>query len=217
MSSISDGSSGFEIDNDSIEIRNVDGYSDSLFSNQTYFMYSKGYSWTAGIDHSVRGLFVATDSSVNHTTLTLYKDSNNYLELESDGSYYYFTNGTGHGGYLSGSSDKRIKEDITLLDNELSKKLINDTNTYKFRYKNNNGYHYGVIAQEVRKTLDNLQEKDSKLEYIVNINNSNSKIKNQRSVNYQEFIPHLINYVKDLQSQIDELKSEIEKVEKEDI
>lgn len=203
LSSLGNSYSGFEIDSDSLEIRSD---TEGLLSEfgDTYFMFSKSYNWASGADHSVRGLFVATDSSVNHTTLTLYKDSNNYLELESDGSYYYFTNGTGHGGYLSGSSDERLKEDIKPLDIEMSKELISKTNTYKFKYKNNDGYHYGVIAQEARKLLNDLKEEDSKLEYGV----GDTNIKDQRTINYQEYIPPLINVIQDLQRRVDKLEKE---------
>ena len=30
-----------------------------------------------------------------------------------------------------------------------------------------------------------------------------------RTIDYQEYIPHIINYIKDLQAQIDDLKEEI--------
>ena len=202
MSSMGSDYNGFEIDNDSIEIRSLDNYSSLLVNNQTYFKFCKSYSWASGAEYPVKGLFVATDSSVVDTTLTLYKDSNNLLNLGSDGYYSYINNGTTYSGYLGSGSDKRIKEDITLLENKISKDLIDNIKTYKFKYKNNDGYHYGVIAQEVRKELDKLNEKDVLLEYGI----GDTNIKNQRNVVYQEFIPHLINYVKDLQAQINELK-----------
>lgn len=213
MSSISNSNIGFEIDGDSIEIRNYDNYGELLSEYQTYFMYSKGWNWAEGVGYGVQGLFVATDSSISNTALTLYKSSSNVLNLYSNGYFSYTDGSTTYTGYLGSSSDKRVKEDITLIDNKLSKNLIDNINTYKFRYKDKtDGYHYGVMAQEVRKELNKLNEKDALLEYGV----GDTNIKNQRNVTYQEFIPHLINYVKDLQSQIDELKSEINETKKED-
>lgn len=203
LSSFGNNYDGFEIDNDSLEIRNNAGYIQSNVGD-TYFMYAKSYSWAMGANYSVEGLFVRTDSTVDHTTLTLFKDSNNLLNLLDNGSYYYFLNGTIHAGTLEGSSDRRIKEDIIPLDNQLSKKLIDETKVYKFKYKNNDGYHYGVIAQEVRETLDKLKEDNTLLEYSV----GDTNIKDQRTVRYQEFIAPLIAYVQDLQRQIDELKKE---------
>ena len=203
LSSLGNSYSGFEIDSDSLEIRSD---TESILSEfgDTYFMFSKSYNWASGADYPVMGLFVRTDDSVNYTTLTLYKDSNNLLNLLNDGSYYYYTNGTLHSGTLDGGSDRRIKEDITPLDNQLSKKLIDGTNVYKFKYKNNDGYHYGVIAQEVRETLDELKEDNVLLEYSI----GDTNIKDQRSVRYQEFIAPIIVYIKDLQRQINELKKE---------
>ena len=186
---------GFELDNDSLEIKT---------NNITQFMYSKHTSWADGTNRDVHGLFVNTDDSVYATTLCLYKDNDNYLELDSEGYYDYNINGISYSGTLGGSSDERVKEDITPLDDKMSKDLINNTKTYKFKYKRNEGYHYGVIAQEARKLLDDLGEKDSRLEYSVGDKN----IKDQRTINYVEYIPPLINVVQDLQRQIDELKKE---------
>lgn len=194
MSSIDGSGSGFELDNDSFEIRN---------DYDTYLMYSKSYTYSADGNY-ITGLFVKTDDTVAKTTLKLFKDTNNYLELDSEGGYFYMVNGSGHGGTLGGSSDERIKEDIKPLDIEMSKELISKTNTYKFKYKNNDGYHYGVIAQEARKLLNDLKEEDSKLEYGV----GDTNIKNQRTINYQEYIPPLINVIQDLQRRVDKLEKE---------
>lgn len=203
LSSLGDSYSGFEIDSDSLEIRSD---TESILSEfgDTYFMFSKSYNWASGADYPVMGLFVRTDDSVTHTALTLFKDSDNRFNLYSDGSYYYYINGTGYSGYLNGSSDERVKEDIKPLDIEMSKELISKTNTYKFKYKNNDGYHYGVIAQEARKLLNDLKEEDSKLEYGV----GDTNIKDQRTINYQEYIPPLINVVQDLQRRVDKLEKE---------
>jgi len=132
-------------------------------------------------------------------------DSNNKMQIfhddickESGGTPYYAQ---------FSSSDERVKEDIEDLDHELSKNLIDGTRTREFTFVGSEGRHYGVIAQEVRELLNNLGEEDSQLEYIAG--RPDGKIPNQRNVNYNEYIPHLINYVKDLRSEIDGLKAEI--------
>ena len=132
-------------------------------------------------------------------------DSDNKMQIfhddickESGGTDYYAQ---------FSSSDERVKEDIEDLDHELSKNLIDGTRTREFTFVGSEGRHYGVIAQEVRELLNNLGEEDSQLEYIAG--RPDGKIPNQRNVNYNEYIPHLINYVKDLRSEIDGLKAEI--------
>mgnify|MGYP003308593195 CR=1 FL=1 len=80
----------------------------------------------------------------------------------------------------------------------------------KFKYKNRDGFHYGVIAQEAREVLDNLGETNAQLEYGI----GDMFIDNQRNVNYEEYIPPLINYVKGLREDIEELKSIIKKEDK---
>lgn len=120
------------------------------------------------------------------------------LSKEEGGTPYYLSWQT---------SDERAKEEIEDLDSDLSKRFIDSIRTRKFKYKGAEGKHYGVIAQETREILDNLGEEDSKLEYIAG--KPDGKIPNQRSVHYEEFVPHLINYVKDLRSEVEELKAEI--------
>jgi len=106
--------------------------------------------------------------------------------------------------WISGS-DKRIKEDIENLDVKLSKELIDKTQPKKFKFKYRDGKHYGMIAQETREVLDSLGETDSELEYL----QGNLNVEGQRAIRYEEYIPHLINYVKELKAEIDSLKSEI--------
>lgn len=103
------------------------------------------------------------------------------------------------------ASDRRFKEEIESLDVELSKGLIDATETVKFKYKSDEGKHYGVIAQDVREVLDKLGETDSQLEHSMGVENPN--VDDPRTVDYHEFIPHLINYVKDLRAEIEALKN----------
>ena len=93
-------------------------------------------------------------------------------------------------------------------------KFIDITEPVSFQYKNKDGKHYGMIAQDARKALDSLGETDAQLERSMNIPEDKAKIDDQRTIDYVEYIPHLINYVKDLreiverqQKEIDELKA----------
>lgn len=103
------------------------------------------------------------------------------------------------------SSDRRNKENIENLDTELSKNFIDATETKQFKYKDAEGKHYGMIAQDVRELLDNLGETDAHLEYCVNEEDEYDP----RNINYSEYIPHIINYIKDLRSEIVSLKEEV--------
>lgn len=119
-------------------------------------------------------------------------------------------------GVTWGSSDRRIKEDIKSLDPKLSVDLIDITEPQSFKYKNIDGKHYGMIAQDVRDQLDELGETDAKLERSMGISEELSGMDDQRTIDYQEYIPHLINYVKDLRSEITDLKEEIKKLKGEE-
>lgn len=94
-------------------------------------------------------------------------------------------------------SDERLKQNIETIPDEKSVEFINELRPCSYQMKDNpESTRYGFIAQEVKEALNNANLDDSGMiisgEYY--------------GLNYQDFIPHLINYVKDLQNQIDELK-----------
>lgn len=66
-----------------------------------------------------------------------------------------------------------------------------------------------MIAQDAREILDNLGEKDAELEHSMYIPNEVSGIDDQCTIDYHEYIPHLINYIKDLWSQLVSVKEEL--------
>jgi hypothetical protein len=116
------------------------------------------------------------------------------------------------GSYQSVSwstSDRRAKEDIEELDAELSKNLIDATETKRFKYKGKDGIHYGMIAQDARELLDNLGETESELEHSMHITGPDAVMDDQRTIDYHEYIPHIINYIKDLKAEIVALKNEV--------
>ena len=138
-----------------------------------------------------------------------YGDSNTKLELFSQEIYLYEGSSNPVTPQWS-ASDERVKEDIEDLDNELSKNFIDGTQPKRFKFKEVEGHHYGMIAQQARVLLDSLGETDSKLEQ--SIGSPNKEIPDQRNINYFEYIPHLINYVKDLRAEIENLKAEIKEL-----
>ena len=83
-------------------------------------------------------------------------------------------------------SDRRLKDNIEPLNMELSQALIDGSEPVRFNYIQDKGKHYGMIAQDVRKQLDRLGEKDAQLEFIMNIPKDMQKIPDQRAICYEE-------------------------------
>lgn len=109
-----------------------------------------------------------------------------------------------------GTSDERVKENIEPLDIDLSRGFIDATQTKRFKYKNIDGIHYGMLAQDVRKLLDDLGETDAELEHSMGLPEEKTGIKDQRTIDYNEYTAHLINYVKFLRAENEARKAEIE-------
>lgn len=157
-------------------------------------------------------------SSSVYDETTLNKD---YLKIHhvtsSVDDYTYLTNSNltkrhNNGtpvGVTWNTSDERAKENIHPLDSELSKKFIDGTQTKAFRYSGTQGTHYGMIAQEARRLLDSLGEGDSLLEHSMEIPEEEAVMQDQRTIDYHEYIPHIINYIKRQEAEINELKAEI--------
>ena len=101
-------------------------------------------------------------------------------------------------------SEQAIKKKIKTLDSELSKNLILGVRPVQFLYKdskNEHGLRYGVIAQELRAVLDVNNVDDANIEYV--------RHDGYHTVEYKEFIAHLINVAQSQQSEIDELKQQV--------
>lgn len=99
-------------------------------------------------------------------------------------------------------SDARLKKDLTKIDSPLEK--IMKLNGYNFTWKKDGKKDMGLIAQEVEKVFPNLvgeyKDPDSKETY--------------KNVEYGHMIAPLIEAIKEQQSQIEELKREVEALKK---
>src|SRR6218665_831029 len=97
-------------------------------------------------------------------------------------------------------SDKKFKTDVKSIDNALSKILQLEGKTYNWKkseYKNINfsdDLQYGLIAQDVQKVIPSLVLKSDN---------------GDLAMNYIGLIPILIEALKDQQSQIEDLKSQL--------
>lgn len=126
----------------------------------------------------------------------------------SSGSWHWVNGGaTEIYKYLEGaySSDRRIKKDIEDIDVEFSVQLIRKTRPRSFRMNYDDELlRFGVIAQEAQEALEEAGCEDDTALVRVPLNPEE-----MWSVEYKEYIPHLINVVNDQQRQIDELKQEL--------
>lgn len=96
-------------------------------------------------------------------------------------------------GTLSENSDARLKKDITLIRNPAG--LLQQLSGYHYYWKDANRdsrLQTGLIAQEVEKVFPELVSQDEK---------------GIKSVNYNGLIPYLLEAVKSLQQQVDELNA----------
>jgi len=101
------------------------------------------------------------------------------------------------GGNIIVRSDINLKKNIEDISLNLANQLIEAVpKQYIFKKDIENQLHYGFIAQELEEIVPNLVQKiDTPID---------GKVK---SINYIEMIPLLLLKIKDLQKQIDELKS----------
>ena len=98
-------------------------------------------------------------------------------------------------GTIFNSSDERLKKNIKYISDSEFNIYIFSLNPVYFNYKNDNNEktHYGFLAQDVEKIFPEFVE--------------NNNISGYKSVNYQEFIPLILNKMKIMQNEIDELKN----------
>lgn len=106
------------------------------------------------------------------------------------------------------SSDERVKENIEPLDMEISKSIIDYSKPKSFKFKNREGKHYGMIAQDARKLLDDLGEQDATLEF----SQGKLNVDDQRAIDYEQYIAHVINYLHYLEEKTEKQQSEIDEL-----
>ena len=98
------------------------------------------------------------------------------------------------------SSDERLKDNITLIENSLEK--VGQLKGYEFDWNDNQevyeGHDVGVIAQEVEKVVPEIVETREHDGY--------------KAVKYEKLVPLLINAINELKAEIEELKSINKKV-----
>lgn len=103
---------------------------------------------------------------------------------------------------LTQTSDKRLKRDISTMDNRYAE-FFDKLNPVKFRYAksfvDNDNFETGLIAQEVQEALHSVGLSDA------DFNGLDTSNKDQLSLSYTSFIALLIKEVQTLKKQVKEL------------
>jgi hypothetical protein len=182
---------------------NFNAYALGTFSKATgsystaigLWAYAKSYASTTigqyndSIASSSKTTWVATDP--------LFIVGNGTSDAARANAFILFKNGNATlNGTLTQTSDRRLKRDITPLSNALDKVLkINGMNYYwKDTTTHDSRLQAGVIAQEVQAVMPELVNTDHK---------------GMLSVNYQGITPYLIESIKTLKKENDDLKQQV--------
>ena len=121
------------------------------------------------------------------------------------------TNGNGHFdadvvAYSSTVSDKRLKENITTIDNALDKVMALRGVEYDWTATSRKGTHdIGLVAQEVEEVIPELVTEHELC--TGEFSDGNEKV--FKTVNYDKMVGVLIEAIKEQQVQIDELKTKL--------
>ena len=109
----------------------------------------------------------------------------------SSSTKFTFDSTTGNmvvGGTVTANSDERLKENVKTIENALSK--VMSLRGVEFDYKENGIHSLGFIAQEVEEIFPDLV-----------IGND------PKSVAYQNFVAILVEAIKELKNEVDNLKN----------
>ncbi len=101
-------------------------------------------------------------------------------------------------GYSTTISDQRLKHDINKIDNALDK--VMQINGYTFTYNDDGKHSAGVIAQEIENVLPSAVE-SKKLAF------TGQEGVEYKTVQYDQLTGLLIEAIKDLKAEIEELKN----------
>ena len=132
-------------------------------------------------------------------------DAGNWIFRNQSGSEFFNISAT-NGAITSSNnvtafSDLRLKKDVKTIENALDK--VCAMRGVEYTRKNNNEREIGVIAQEVKEIVPELvsiQEKDNSL--------NDDGLKDIHTMKYQNTVGLLIEAIKDLKAEIEELKKD---------
>lgn len=193
-------SSGGGVHGSSTSGEGVSGSSDSSNGVEGHSTSGRGVFGTSGSSKGVEGHstsgYGVSGFSTNGTGV--YGHSANGLFAGAFEGDVWVTGNLELEGDVISPSDRRLKENITPLEHAIEKISLLDGVYFNFKGKSENDRKVGVIAQDVEKVLPEL---------VV------SNKEGYRSVDYAKLTPVLIEAVKELKAENDELKERLVAVE----
>lgn len=184
-------------------------------SNATMAVQDVNSNVTARFVALNSGLWVVTEGTASSddiylapaTTfaMVLKEGGNVAIGTSNPGGYKFYVNGTAYstGGWIG--SDKKFKKEIEPISGALDK--LTEVNGVSYLYRQSEfedknfpeGRHFGVIAQDIEKVFPEVVMEGPG---------------NDKAVSYTELVPVLIEAVKELKAENDDLRNRIEELER---
>ena len=120
------------------------------------------------------------------------------VPLEFGATVFNFEVGAVYGPSFNPTSDRRLKNNITSLDDNYGLNIINQLNPVSFNWKNkyqDQELQYGFIAQDIQKLLPGLVSPNGQ---------------GMLSLNYDGLLAPMVKSIQEQQKEIDDLKQQIE-------
>jgi len=163
---------------------------------------TESYRLRIGASNLIYGEFDNQRVAINTTDPTQTLDVNGTVRIRSIGSGAYSTNvnRAADGTLTTATSDIRMKQDISTLENSLSNVLKLRGVSFVWKKEPSMGKRIGFIAQEVEQVIPELV--------------FTNDVDGYKGVNYSEMTAVLVEAVKEQQKQIEALKAELEALKK---
>ena len=177
---------------------NVDNGVDIFHNNVNKLQTtSDGISVSGNVSASSGGFMGSSSSDkivVGANDIDFFINGNNEFRFESDGDFHADADVI---AFSTTVSDERLKTDIEKIENATDK--VNQLNGYTFTYKADGKQSAGVIAQEVEKVLPSAVN-----EKVLPLKTDDGVA--YKTVQYDQIIGLLIESIKELKQEINELK-----------
>jgi hypothetical protein len=145
--------------------------------------------------------------------IQIIRDSDNYVKIDRAGTGAILAvtgEGTFTGDVTANTSDKRLKNNIRVIDNPLEK--LSKINGVYFNWNDvakklankNDNEEVGFLAQEVQSVLPHIIKPAP---FDIDENNNSKSGENYLTIQYEKIVPLLVEAIKELKKEIDELKN----------